>query len=142
MLPKLPVLDSWISTGAPTSFVEEVLSLGKARCSAYVCFANVHMVVEAQHDASFRRVLEHAAIVAPDGSPVAAAVGWFNRGKRQTRVAGMDLLPQLGWLAAMAAASNTSRARAAGSSARCSAASDAARETVSMVPSTGSLTEA
>ncbi|SNC66499.1 N-acetylglucosaminyldiphosphoundecaprenol N-acetyl-beta-D-mannosaminyltransferase [Hymenobacter gelipurpurascens] len=95
MLPKLPVLDSWISTGAPTSFVEAVLSLGKARCSAYVCFANVHMVVEAQHDASFRRVLEHAAIVAPDGSPVAAAVGWFNRGKRQARVAGMDLMPQL-----------------------------------------------
>lgn len=95
MLPKLPVLDSWISTGTPASFVNAVLHLGQLRCSAYVCFANVHMVVEAQRDASFRRVLEQANLVAPDGSPVAAAVGWFNRGQRQQRVAGMDLLPEL-----------------------------------------------
>ncbi|MFD2784679.1 WecB/TagA/CpsF family glycosyltransferase [Hymenobacter rubripertinctus] len=96
MLPKLPVLDSWISTGAPADFVAAILKLGAMRTSAYVCFANVHMVVEAQRDAGFRRILRQAALVAPDGSPVAAAVGWLNADTPpQPRVAGMDLLPEL-----------------------------------------------
>lgn len=96
MLPKLPVLDSWISTGLPAEFVAAILKLGAGRTSAYVCFANVHMVVEAQQDAGFRQILHEAALVAPDGSPVAAAVRWLNPGTpSQARVAGMDLLPQL-----------------------------------------------
>lgn len=96
MLPKLPVLDSWISTGSPAEFVTAVLKLAAMRTSAYVCFANVHMVVEAQQDPDFRQVLREAAVVAPDGSPVAAAVRWLNPGTPpQARVAGMDLLPRL-----------------------------------------------
>ncbi|RPD44985.1 glycosyltransferase [Hymenobacter sediminis] len=96
MLPKLPVLDSWISTGSVADFVATILKLGAARTSAYVCFANVHMVVEAQRDAEFRQILRGAAVVAPDGSPVAAAVHWLNPATApQTRVAGMDLLPTL-----------------------------------------------
>lgn len=97
MLPKLPVLDSWISTGSPAEFVTAILKLGTMRTSAYVCFANVHMVVEAQQDAGFRQILKEAALVAPDGSPVAAAVQWLNPGHAapQPRVAGMDLLPAL-----------------------------------------------
>lgn len=96
MLPKLPVLDSWISTGSVTDFVATILKLGAARTSAYVCFANVHMVVEAQHDPEFRQVLHRAAVVAPDGSPVAAVVHWLNPSSApQPRVAGMDLLPAL-----------------------------------------------
>ncbi|GGG33119.1 WecB/TagA/CpsF family glycosyltransferase [Hymenobacter glacieicola] len=96
MLPKVPVLDSWISTGSVTDFVATILELGKARVSAYVCFANVHMVVEAQRDPEFRQLLREAAVVAPDGSPVAAAVHWLNPDSpEQPRVAGMDLLPAL-----------------------------------------------
>ncbi|MDU0369176.1 WecB/TagA/CpsF family glycosyltransferase [Hymenobacter endophyticus] len=96
MLPKLPLLDSWISTGTPAEFVAAILRLGAMRASAYVCFANVHMVVEAQQDAGFRQILREAALVAPDGSPVAASVGWLNPGTPpQPRIAGMDLLPAL-----------------------------------------------
>ncbi|MBC6988791.1 MULTISPECIES: WecB/TagA/CpsF family glycosyltransferase [Hymenobacter] len=94
MLAKYPVLDLSISTGKSSEFVDTILRLGAARSSAYVCFANVHMLVEAQRDPEFRQVLDNAAIVSPDGSPVAAAVGWFNDTK-QERVAGMDLLPAL-----------------------------------------------
>lgn len=95
MLPKRYVLDSHISTGTTAAFVDAVLRLGAARCSAYVCFVNVHMLVESQRDAGFQQTLNRAAIAAPDGSPVAAAVGWFNAGQHQERVAGMDLLPAL-----------------------------------------------
>ena len=65
-----------------------------ARASAYVCFANVHMLMEAERDPEFRQILNGAAVAAPDGSPVAAAVRWF-RGPVQKRMAGMDLLPAL-----------------------------------------------
>ncbi|HEX8348792.1 MAG TPA: WecB/TagA/CpsF family glycosyltransferase [Hymenobacter sp.] len=94
MLPKRRVLDAGISTGAASEFVDTILDLGAARTSAYVCFANVHMVVEAHKDPSFRKVLDEASLVTPDGSPVAAAVGWLHK-EHQPRVAGMDLLPVL-----------------------------------------------
>lgn len=94
MLAKQVVLDSKISTGSFDDFVENILQLGAARNSAYVCCANVHMVVEAHRDASFRQVLDEATLVTPDGGPVASIAGWLS-GQRQERVAGMDLLPAL-----------------------------------------------
>ena len=94
VLPQRPVLNAPVSTGAPADFVDAILQLGAARTSAYVCCANVHMVVEAHRHPAFGRVLAGAAVVTPDGSPVAAAVGWLH-GEQQARVAGMDLLPAL-----------------------------------------------
>ena len=94
MLPKHPVLHTHISTGSSAAFVDAILRLGAARASAYVCFTNVHMLMEAERSPEFRRIVNGAAVAAPDGSPVAAAVRWF-RGPAQPRVAGMDLLPEL-----------------------------------------------
>lgn len=94
MLAKQQVLDSTITTGAFTEFVDEILQLGAARTSAYVCCANVHMLVEAHRDASFRQVLEEADLVTPDGGPVASLAGWKG-GHPQERVPGMDLVPAL-----------------------------------------------
>jgi N-acetylglucosaminyldiphosphoundecaprenol N-acetyl-beta-D-mannosaminyltransferase len=94
MLSKQVVLDSAISTGPFDEFVDYILQLGAARSSAYVCCANVHMVVEAHRDASFRKILEEADLVTPDGGPVASVAGWVG-GHSQERVAGMDLVPAL-----------------------------------------------
>jgi N-acetylglucosaminyldiphosphoundecaprenol N-acetyl-beta-D-mannosaminyltransferase len=94
MLAKQVVLDSRISTGSFDDFVDKILQLGAARNSAYVCCANVHMVVEAHRDESFRQVLDEANLVTPDGGPVASVAGWLS-GQPQERVAGMDLLPAL-----------------------------------------------
>ncbi|WP_233169222.1 WecB/TagA/CpsF family glycosyltransferase [Hymenobacter sp. BT523] len=94
LLLKRPVLDARISTGAVPEFIDAILRLGAARASAYVCCANAHMLVEAHQDPQFRRVLDQASVVTPDGSPVAAALGWLH-GQPQPRVAGMDLLPAL-----------------------------------------------
>ena len=94
MLAKQVVLDSRISTGSFEDFVDKILQLGAARNSAYVCCANVHMVVEAHRDVSFRQVLDEANLVTPDGGPVASVAGWLS-GQPQERVAGMDLLPAL-----------------------------------------------
>lgn len=94
MLSKQLVLDSDITTGRFNDFVDNILQLGAARTSAYVCCANVHMVVEAHRDASFRQILHRANLVTPDGGPVASVAGWLS-GQPQERVAGMDLLPAL-----------------------------------------------
>jgi N-acetylglucosaminyldiphosphoundecaprenol N-acetyl-beta-D-mannosaminyltransferase len=40
------------------------------RASRYVAVCNVHMVVEARRSPSFRKVLDNAALVIPDGSPL------------------------------------------------------------------------
>ncbi|RZJ87539.1 MAG: glycosyltransferase, partial [Hymenobacter sp.] len=94
MLSKQLVLDSGISTGSFEDFVDRIMQLGADRSSAYVCCANVHMVVEAHRDSSFRQVLAEASLVTPDGGPVASVAGWRG-GHPQERVAGMDLLPAL-----------------------------------------------
>ena len=94
MLAKQVVLDSGISTGSFQEFVDKILQLGAARNSAYVCCANVHMIVEAHRDVSFRQVLDEANLVTPDVGPVASVAGWLS-GQPQERVAGMDLLPAL-----------------------------------------------
>ncbi len=94
MLSKQLVLDSPIAIGPFEEFVDAILRLGAARSSAYVCCANVHMLVEAHRDASFRQVLAEANLVTPDGGPVASLAGWRS-GQHQERVPGMDLLPAL-----------------------------------------------
>ena len=93
-LTKRTVLNTRISTGSPADFLAAIVQLGAARAAAYVCCANVHMLVEAHRHPDFRRILDRAAVVTPDGSPVAACLRWMH-GRPQTRIAGMDLLPSL-----------------------------------------------
>lgn len=94
VLSKHPVLKTQVSAGAPADFLATILRLGAARASGYVCCANVHMLIEAHHHPNFRRILNQARVVTPDGSPVAASLRWLH-GQPQARVAGMDLLPAL-----------------------------------------------
>lgn len=43
----------------------------KAQCaSRFVAVCNVHMIVEAERNADFRKVIDAAALVVPDGSPL------------------------------------------------------------------------
>jgi len=47
-----------------------IMALANRRASAYVCVANVHMTMEAVDDASFRGIVNGAALVVPDGKPL------------------------------------------------------------------------
>lgn len=94
VLPKRPVFGTRISIGTLPDVTDAILRLGAARASAYVCCANVHMLMEAHRQPDFRQLLNRAAVVTPDGSPVAASLRWLHR-RPQPRVAGMDLLPVL-----------------------------------------------
>ena len=74
--------------------LEEVCTKGLAHQKGFVCFANVHMTIEAKTDPAFAHLLEKAMLLLPDGKPLAVACNWLYR-KKQERVAGMDFMPAL-----------------------------------------------
>jgi N-acetylglucosaminyldiphosphoundecaprenol N-acetyl-beta-D-mannosaminyltransferase len=88
------ILGSVITLGSYCSFLDRIIDLAGHKVPSYVCFANVHMVVEASKDAQFKQVINQATIVAPDGKPLSVFLKWFH-GIRQDRVCGMDILPDL-----------------------------------------------
>jgi N-acetylglucosaminyldiphosphoundecaprenol N-acetyl-beta-D-mannosaminyltransferase len=66
----------------------------EANESRYVCICNVHSVITASRDGSYRRVIAEADMATPDGAPVA----WTLRRKGftgQARITGPDLMWQL-----------------------------------------------
>lgn len=91
---KIKVNGFGLSTGTYASFIEEIIERGRNKVSGYVCVANVHMFIESYRDNDFRRVVEGADIVTPDGKPLCWYLKW-KHGIVQERVAGMDLLPDL-----------------------------------------------
>jgi N-acetylglucosaminyldiphosphoundecaprenol N-acetyl-beta-D-mannosaminyltransferase len=88
------IFGSIITLGSYNSFLDRIIELSGQRIPSYVCFANVHMVVEASRDTEFMRVVNQATIVAPDGRPLSVFLRMFHNIK-QDRVCGMDLLPDL-----------------------------------------------
>lgn len=74
--------------------VRQVLDLGLQRKSSYACFANVHMVIEAHNDPSFREIVNSANLVLADGKPIAAACNLLYK-QKQERVSGMDFMPAI-----------------------------------------------
>ncbi len=88
------VLRTPVSVGSFGALTEQILGLPGQKDASYVCFANVHMLVEAYQHPAFEKIVADADIVTPDGMPVAMAVGWLRR-QPQDRVAGMDFLPVL-----------------------------------------------
>jgi len=69
--------------------IERVQTWAKSRTSQYVCFCNVHAVITARCDSLFARALSNAAIVAPDGAPIAWMLRRLGHGKQQ-RISGTD----------------------------------------------------
>jgi N-acetylglucosaminyldiphosphoundecaprenol N-acetyl-beta-D-mannosaminyltransferase len=72
--------------------LDQVTHWALSHTPAYVCFANVHMTMEAHKDPDFKQNVNHANLVLADGKPVAVA-GRLLYGKRQERIAGMDFMP-------------------------------------------------
>lgn len=91
---KFNLLSLNITTGTYTDFLSSFVSLAKSRQSSYTCVANVHMLIEAYRNIQFANLVNNADLVTPDGMPLAKGLELFY-GKKQDRVAGMDLLPDL-----------------------------------------------
>ena len=74
--------------------IDRVLAWGFQHQQGFICFANVHMTIEAYDDPSFQKELDKAKLVLPDGKPIALACNWLYK-KKQERVSGMDFMPAL-----------------------------------------------
>lgn len=89
-LPSVEVVGLPITALKLNEQVELMVEWGKQRLSKVVCVANVHMLMESQHDNQLKRVLNTADLVTPDGMPLV----WMMRSlgeASQDRVAGMDI---------------------------------------------------
>ncbi|NNV54912.1 WecB/TagA/CpsF family glycosyltransferase [Limnovirga soli] len=89
---KKQLISLQISIASFKQVIDEIIILATKKQSAYVCIANVHMLVEAHNDAAFADIVNSADMVTPDGMPLAKSIKWLY-GIKQDRVAGMDVLP-------------------------------------------------
>ncbi len=80
--------------------LSRIVGWAKNRESQFVCFANVHMTIEAYRHPDFASQVNGASLVVADGVPL---LGWLQtiRGVKQERIAGMDAFPDLIKLAAI-----------------------------------------
>jgi N-acetylglucosaminyldiphosphoundecaprenol N-acetyl-beta-D-mannosaminyltransferase len=74
--------------------LDQIVNLAKGKLPSYVCFANVHMTIEAYRDEKFSFQVNKASLVLTDGMPLVIALKIFY-GSKQERVAGMDALPSM-----------------------------------------------
>ncbi|MGB3848562.1 MAG: WecB/TagA/CpsF family glycosyltransferase [Tunicatimonas sp.] len=93
-LRKVQLIRTWVTTAPYRRFIREIIGYAQRRQSSYVCFANVHMLMEAHRNPDFNQVVNQAELVAPDGRPLSVLMRW-QFGLQQDRVCGMDLLPDL-----------------------------------------------
>lgn len=72
----------------------KITSMGKSKTPSYVCFANVHMIIEAYKNSEFSEQVNNATLVLSDGMPVVKTLKLFHS-RIQDRIAGMDIFPDL-----------------------------------------------
>ncbi|MGI8584568.1 MAG: WecB/TagA/CpsF family glycosyltransferase [Chitinophagaceae bacterium] len=88
------IIDFKVSIGKYSTFIDYILYLATQSSSSNVFVANAHMFVEAYNNNDFKRIVNEADVVTPDGVPLSWSLKLLH-GIKQERVAGMDLLPDL-----------------------------------------------
>lgn len=71
--------------------LEAISDALRARHKGYICITGVHGVMEAQEDATFRRILNQALLCTPDGMPM-VWMGHLHGHREMSRVYGPDLM--------------------------------------------------
>jgi N-acetylglucosaminyldiphosphoundecaprenol N-acetyl-beta-D-mannosaminyltransferase len=74
--------------------LELVMQWALIRKPSYICFANVHMTIEAHRDKLFLEKVNNADMVLADGNPIAIACKMLYH-KKQERISGMDFTPRI-----------------------------------------------
>ena len=94
MFEKLKIISVSIHRLSFHESLDKVMEWGFTHTPSYVCFANVHMTIEAYKDPRFLEQLNKASLVVADGKPIAVASGILY-GKKQERMSGMDFMPRI-----------------------------------------------
>ena len=85
------ILGSWVDATSYADACDRIQSWCTERKSCYVIAANVHVVMTAHWHPNFKRVVNNAALVTPDGMPLVWALRLLGIA-RQSRVYGPDLM--------------------------------------------------
>lgn len=83
-----------INVGSYNQITEEVIAAAREKRSSSICFANVHMVVEATRNRYLAGCVNNATWVVADGVPLVWAIRAIYK-RNQERVTGLDFLPDL-----------------------------------------------
>ncbi|RAK02553.1 N-acetylglucosaminyldiphosphoundecaprenol N-acetyl-beta-D-mannosaminyltransferase [Larkinella arboricola] len=83
-----------LSLGNYRQFQDEIIAAAKAKQTGSVCFANVHMTIEAKFNSSIAEAVNGADWVLCDGVPLLWSLQWLY-GVKQNRATGLDMLPDL-----------------------------------------------
>src|SRR5262245_28996072 len=74
--------------------VDRVIDWAIEKRSSYVCFANVHSIIEAYTDVDFKNHFANADLITADGKPVAIACRLLHQ-RKQEKISGPDFVPEL-----------------------------------------------
>jgi N-acetylglucosaminyldiphosphoundecaprenol N-acetyl-beta-D-mannosaminyltransferase len=91
---RISVIGTSINALSLDQHVEQIIAWAKRNTSRSVCVANVHMLMEAHWNRTFKQILRSADLVTPDGMPLVWMLKLLGA-DGQERVAGMDLLNSL-----------------------------------------------
>jgi N-acetylglucosaminyldiphosphoundecaprenol N-acetyl-beta-D-mannosaminyltransferase len=91
MINRVSVLGVGISVLNLKTALAAVADAVQKRRKGYICVTGVHGVMEAQDDAAFKEILNHAFLCTPDGMPMVWA-GKLNGHREMNRVYGPDLM--------------------------------------------------
>ncbi|GAB4131260.1 MAG: WecB/TagA/CpsF family glycosyltransferase [Raineya sp.] len=94
MTPRKKVISLELSLITYQEALEAIGRLAAARQSAYACFANAHMTIEAHQNPQFATQVNQAGFVFADGVPLRWALRWLY-GIKQERIAGMDFMESI-----------------------------------------------
>jgi N-acetylglucosaminyldiphosphoundecaprenol N-acetyl-beta-D-mannosaminyltransferase len=94
VMPRTNILGVAVSVMNMTDAVELSDSLIRSGGKGYVCVTDVHGVIEAQADNTFRAILNNSFMTTPDGMPL-VWVGTIQGHKRMRRVYGPDYLIEM-----------------------------------------------
>lgn len=94
MIPKKEVINTPITCVPFDEQMMLILRWAKTRASKAVCLANVHMLMEAERHAWYRKILHRADLVTPDGKPLVLMLRRLGI-LHQNQVAGMDVFEHL-----------------------------------------------
>jgi N-acetylglucosaminyldiphosphoundecaprenol N-acetyl-beta-D-mannosaminyltransferase len=92
MMQKLQIISLSVHHISFAESLEEVTKWASEKRSSFICFANVHMVIEAYKDKTFLEKLNNSDLVLADGKPIALACKFLHH-KKQERISGMDFTP-------------------------------------------------
>ncbi|WP_240543675.1 WecB/TagA/CpsF family glycosyltransferase [Spirosoma foliorum] len=90
----MKVISLNITLGSYSHVQDWILAAAHRRESRTVCFANVHMVIEAKHKPKVADAVNSSDWILPDGLPLTWAMRLLYL-IRQDRITGMDMLPSL-----------------------------------------------